>query len=192
MEWKDIAGIVGKAAPILGTVLGGPAGGLVGGMVAAALGTENTPDAVNAAIAADPASALKLAQLESDEKVKLQQMLYDHADKLIEAGNAGILADVDDRKSARQAAVSGDTTKHVFWLSVVLITVTLTAEIVAMFHGVSDNADPLIVGRVLGMLDSAALLVLNFTYGSSSGSKRATELLAKSTPAAEPNVATGP
>src|SRR4051812_5140087 len=148
MEWKDIAGIVGKAAPILGTVLGGPAGAAVGGLVAAALGVGNTPDEIQKAIATDPEAALKLATLEMEHKEKLQAMVYEHADKMIEAGTAGILADVDDRKSARDATVSGDTTKHVFWLSVVLITVTLTAEIVAMFHGVSDNADPLIVGRV--------------------------------------------
>src|SRR3954468_16575067 len=100
MQWSDIANIVGKAAPILGTVLGGPAGAAVGGLVAAALGVESTPDAIAKAVAADPEAALKLAQLESDERVKLQQMVYDHADKLIEAGNAGIAADVDDRKSA--------------------------------------------------------------------------------------------
>ena len=34
MEWKDVAGIVGKAAPLLGTLLGGPAGTAVGGLVA--------------------------------------------------------------------------------------------------------------------------------------------------------------
>lgn len=192
MDWKDIAGLVGKAAPILGTVLGGPAGAAVGGLVAAALGVGNSPDEIQKAIATDPEAALKLATLEIEHKTKLQQMLYEHADKMLEAGTAGIQADVDDRKSAREASVQGDTTKHVFWLSVILIAVTLSAEIVAMFHGVSENADPLIVGRVLGMLDSAALLVLNFTYGSSSGSKRATELLAKSSPAAEPNVVSAP
>lgn len=192
MDWKDIAGAVGKAAPILGTVLGGPAGFAIGGLVASALGVGNSPDEIQKAIATDPEAALKLATLEMENKVKLQQMVYDHADKLIEAGTLGIQADVDDRKSARTAAVQGDTTKHVFWLSVVILVVTITGELVAMFHGVSENADPLIVGRVLGLLDAACLLVLNFNYGSTSGSKRATELLAKSTPAAEPNVVTGP
>lgn len=192
MDWKDLAATVGKAAPILGTLIGGPAGTAIGGLVAAALGTANTPDAINAAIATDPDAALKLASLEMEHKTRLQEMIYAHADKLLEAGNAGIQADVEDRKSARQATVQGDTTRQVFWFSVVIVVVTLTAEIFAMFNGVSHDADPLIVGRVLGMLDSAALLVLNFTYGSSSGSKRATELLAKATPAAEPNASTGP
>ena len=119
-------------------------------------------------------------------------MLYEHANRLIEAGNVGILADVEDRKSARTSAVSGDTAKNLFWLSIVIIIVALSAEVYAMFFGVSDKADPLIVGRVLGMLDAALLLVLQFNYGSSVGAKRATELLAKSTPAAEPNVTGAP
>ena len=38
MEWKDVANVVGKAAPILGTLLGGPAGAAVGALVASALG----------------------------------------------------------------------------------------------------------------------------------------------------------
>lgn len=192
MDWKDIAGVVGKTAPILGGLFGGPAGAALGGVVASVLGVEGTPDAIHKAIATDPEAALKLATLEEEHKVEFQRMAYAHADVLIQAGNAGIAADVDDRKSAREAAVSGDTTRHVFWLSVLILIVTMTGELVAMFHGVSPNADPLIVGRVLGLLDAACLLVLNFTYGSSSGSKRATELLAKSTPAVEPNVTNAP
>ena len=34
MDWKDVAGVVGKAAPILGGILGGPAGAAVGSLVA--------------------------------------------------------------------------------------------------------------------------------------------------------------
>ena len=39
MDWKDIAGTVGKAAPLLGTLLGGRAGAAVGSIIASALGT---------------------------------------------------------------------------------------------------------------------------------------------------------
>jgi hypothetical protein len=35
MDWKDISGLVGKAAPVLGTLLGGPAGGAIGGITPA-------------------------------------------------------------------------------------------------------------------------------------------------------------
>jgi hypothetical protein len=63
MNWTDISSAVGKAAPLLGTVLGGPAGGAVGGLIAAALGTKDTPEAVSAALA-NPDAAIKLRQIE--------------------------------------------------------------------------------------------------------------------------------
>ena len=71
MKWSDVAGVVGKAAPLLGTVLGGPAGGAVGGLVAAALGVEQTPEAVQQA-AADPAAAAKLRELEERHRYDLE------------------------------------------------------------------------------------------------------------------------
>lgn len=73
MDWKDIAGAVGKAAPVLGTLLGGPAGAAVGGIVAAALGTDPTPDAVALAVQ-DPASAVKLREIETTHQQRLQEL----------------------------------------------------------------------------------------------------------------------
>lgn len=72
MDWKTLAADLTKVgAPLIGTALGGPIGGIVGNLagklVADALGVENTPDAVNAAIApaiapnADPAIAQEIA-----------------------------------------------------------------------------------------------------------------------------------
>lgn len=92
MEWKDIAGIVGKAAPILGTLVGGPAGAAIGGLIGSVLGTVNTPDAISAAIATDPQAALKLAQYEGDNAVKLQGMLLAHADNVLAAEAQATLA----------------------------------------------------------------------------------------------------
>lgn len=77
MDWKDIASAVGKTAPLLGTVLGGPAGAAVGSLVAAALGTASTPDDVRAALAADPAAAVKLRELEMAHEVRLQELALD-------------------------------------------------------------------------------------------------------------------
>jgi hypothetical protein len=90
MDWKDIAGEVGKFAPLVGTLIGGPAGAAIGGLVSAALGTSNSPDAISAAIATDPNAALKLAQFQSDNAVKLQAMVFAHADKQLDADTAQI------------------------------------------------------------------------------------------------------
>lgn len=66
MNWKDLAGVVSKVAPVLGTALGGPAGGAVGLLISTALGSEQTPAAVAAAIQAHPEAALKLAEIETN------------------------------------------------------------------------------------------------------------------------------
>lgn len=92
MDWKDIAGTVGKAAPILGTLLGGPAGGAVGGLIASVLGTGGTPDEVSTALAANPDAAVKLKQIEKDRQVELQGLAVQHASAQIAAEAASVQA----------------------------------------------------------------------------------------------------
>ena len=60
MNWSDIGNIVGKAAPIVGTLLGGPAGAAVGALVASALNVSNDPDSVNSALAASPDALVRI------------------------------------------------------------------------------------------------------------------------------------
>lgn len=78
MDWQDVAGLVAKAAPVLGTALLGPAGGAVGGvagaLLASAFGVENEPAAIAQAIQADPAAALKLRQLEVENQTALVRL----------------------------------------------------------------------------------------------------------------------
>ena len=90
LEWKDVAGAVGKAAPILGTLLGGPAGAVVGGLVASALGVGSTPDEVSQALATNPEAAVKLKQIEADRQVRLQELLVQAASAEITAASAAI------------------------------------------------------------------------------------------------------
>lgn len=85
MEWKNIAGLVGKSAPLLGGILGGPVGAGIGGLLASALGVEATPDAVQKAIASDPAAAAKLAEVESNNRVALQALAIDQSKAELQA-----------------------------------------------------------------------------------------------------------
>ena len=182
MDWKDVGKLVGTAAPILGTLLGGPAGALLGGLVSSALGTDNTPDAVHAAIASDPQAALKLATAEGDNKVKLQAMLFAHADNEIAAATAAIQADVEDRKSAREreVAVKDMTPAALGWV-VVLASVVLGGVVVTGVVS-KDPALAGIIGTVIGYVFGEAKQVLAYFFGSSSTAARTSELLASSTP----------
>lgn len=92
MEWKDVADAVGKAAPILGTLIGGPAGTVIGGLVAAGLGTANSPDAVSTALATDPDAAVKLRQIEADQEVQLRNLAMQDAANALTAETARIQA----------------------------------------------------------------------------------------------------
>lgn len=77
MNWKDLGGqLIRAGAPIIGTAIGGPIGGVIGSslgtILANALGVDDTPDAVSAAIQNTPADQLqaKLAAAESEAAAK--------------------------------------------------------------------------------------------------------------------------
>ncbi len=74
MDWSSLAGQLAQIGlPALGGLFGGPLGSTVGSVVgkgvAAALGVPATPEAVSAAVAADPnGAAVKLAEIEAETK----------------------------------------------------------------------------------------------------------------------------
>mgnify|MGYP001411261970 CR=1 FL=1 len=74
MKWKNIAAAVGKAAPLLGSILAGPGGAAAGAIVASALGVDATPDAIDKVIKADPEAALKLKKIELDHAAELRRL----------------------------------------------------------------------------------------------------------------------
>lgn len=74
LTWKDVAGAIGAAAPMLGTLALGPAGGAIGAIVASALGVGNSPDEVAVALK-DPASVAKLREIEANRQIELQKLI---------------------------------------------------------------------------------------------------------------------
>ena len=88
-----------------------------------------------------------------------------------------------DRDSARRNNTAGGIQGHMFWLSAVLLCITLGSEIAVLFYGYPDDKIPeMVVGRILGLMDAVAMLVLSYHYGTTSGSMAKTQLLAQSTP----------
>ena len=155
MDWSDLKSVIGKSAPILGTLVGGPAGAAVGGLIASALGTEATPDAVNAALMANPALYEKLQEVQENSKVQLQQLTV--------TAEANRLADVQNAR-ARQSANPKDYMPQV-----------LAAGVTAGFFGAlacvmlaplkQDVHDLLLV--MIGALQTAWISVISYYFGSS-------------------------
>ncbi len=94
MDWKDLKGIVGKVAPLLGTLLGGPAGGAVGALVSSVLGVDNEPDEVRKALEADPSLLLKLREAEIQQQTQLQQMMVESETQRMTQVNETIRAEL--------------------------------------------------------------------------------------------------
>ena len=74
MRFSDIGKTVAEFAPMLGGLLGGPAGAGVGSLIASAFGVENKPDAIQAAIKNDPNAAVKLREVELQNKADLERI----------------------------------------------------------------------------------------------------------------------
>lgn len=77
--WDEVKSIIATAAPLVGGLIGGPVGGSVGALVAHTLGVENTPEAITTELTTNPDALLKIKQMESDERVRLRELAYEHA-----------------------------------------------------------------------------------------------------------------
>jgi hypothetical protein len=167
MDWLQT---IGKIAPTVASAIGGP----LAGVAVTALGelfgiNEPTQDKIKAAIengsmTGEQISAIK--QLEMNLKAEEAERGFRYAE-----------LEFKDRDSARRSNVEGGTTKMLFWLSIVLLVITLGSELVVLFVGYPKTLPDIIVGRILGLMDSVALMVLAYWYGTTNGSARKTDML---------------
>jgi len=160
MSWQDI---VKGVAPILGTAIGGPFGGMATKFLAGKLlGDENAgEDQIKDLIAAqDPDVMLKLKTAEHDFKVRMQELGLD--EKKIAA---------QDRDSARKLGIQTTLIPQMI-LSTIFVT-AFAAILYAVFTKVValDGVQQNIVMYLLGILSAGMVQIMNFWFGSSSGSK---------------------
>lgn len=104
MNWSDIGSMVGKVAPVVGTLLGGPAGAAVGALVASALNVPSDPDSVNTALAANPDALARVQELQINARVQLEQLAVTAENNRLQAEAAQYSAEAADRDSARKLA----------------------------------------------------------------------------------------
>ena len=168
-------------APTVASALLGPLGGLAVSAIGTAIGIDApTQDKIATAFTSGqlkPEDVAKIRQLEIDFKTHESDMGFKYAE--LEYQTEALA--VKDRGSARDMAAS----THSYTPSVltwIVVGLTLAAEGMLLFNQVPPGADPIIIGRVLGTMDSALIMVLSFWFGSNSNSQRKTELLAQAQP----------
>ena len=172
MDWKDIKGLIGKGAPLIGTLLGGPAGGAVASLVANALGVEDTPDAIGAALKGDPSALLKLKELEFAHKTRFQELMLEETK-----------AHLADRQSARQREVevrkAGGSNTLMYTLGCLIVFGYFATVIVLMFMNTGiPNSNRDAVMLLFGTLATSFGAVVQYFFGSSKGSSDKTAMLA--------------
>jgi len=87
--WSDLGNTVAKAAPLLGGAIAGPGGAAIGKLVASAFGVDaDDPAAIKRAIENDPQAALKLREIETRHKERLEELALERHKADLEAETA--------------------------------------------------------------------------------------------------------
>ena len=164
-----------QLAPTVASAFLGPLGGIAVSAIGNILGVSDaTQDKI--------AQAIQTGQLTPEQLGKLKELELEYQNNEKERGFKYAELAFKDRDSARTANVAGGTQKHIFWLSLLLLTVTLGTECAVLFLGYPTNTSELVVGRVLGLMDAVAMMVLAYWYGTTNGSAKKNELLANAVP----------
>ena len=168
MKWKSI---VKTIAPVLGTALGGPFGGMAAKAIGAAiLGPESKdlplPDLeaqIEKAIADDKNALLALKKADQEFEKEMKTLGVDI--KKIDA---------EDRASARQMATQTTLRPQIILASIYVLAFAGILFIVFAGHVQLEGSQADMANVLLGMLSFGLAQIMNFFFGSSSGSKEKT------------------
>jgi hypothetical protein len=172
MDWKSLAGEVAKIGlPLLGAVLPIPGGAAIGTALASHIGAKSSaPEDILAALTSSAEAVQKAREFEATHQERMLELTQKQELALVQA-------DVDDRKSARQREVdTKDETPKI------LAAVVVVAWVFIQWHLINNSVPHdmrEIIMRVLGTLDAALVMVLNYYFGSSASSKQKDATLAE-------------
>jgi len=172
MEWKDVAKVIGSAAPIVGGLIGGPAGAGVGTLISQALGVGNSPDAVVNALKTDPDALVKLKQFEMTHKEKLQELQLESVKAYL-----GDVQNARGRQNAHEKA-TGETDYNLYILAWTIVAGFFGLIAVMMYVTIPQESNNIIY-MLFGTLSAGFGSVMQYFFGSSKGSKEKTILMDK-------------
>lgn len=175
MDWKNLAATVSKVAPMLGTLVGGPIGGAAGTaikLIAGTLGVEETPDAIEAEIRANPDALLKLKEIEANSKVELERLVLEQ--------EKARLADVSDARGRQveHEKATGKADTNLYVLAWIVVAGFFGLMGLLCFKALPDDSSG-VVFMLFGALATGFGQVLQYFFGSSKSSAEKTTLMAK-------------
>lgn len=176
MNWSDIGSLVGKAAPLVGTLLGGPAGAAVGAMVANVLGVPNDPESVNSALVGNPEAYARIAELQINAKVELQRLAVTAEMNRLQAEGAQYAAEAADRDSARKLAAQQprDFIRPAITIMLVLGAIGIMVAVLGGWTAetLKDNNSNMMVGIIVGYWFNEMKQTLGFYFGMTKESQK--------------------
>jgi hypothetical protein len=174
MDWKSISGTVGSIAGAVAPLLGGPIGLAVsiGSQIAGAFGTDNTPQAVQAALRNDPTAALKLQEWAQQEREQIRQGNIE----LQRISLDEYKADLADRQNARS-----EHKDHWMPSALTIVLVFMLALLIAVlffFPIPSENRDLIVYlsGNLLPLVTGAVTYWVSSTKDATNREKLMTQV----------------
>lgn len=183
MDWSVIGGLVGQAAPTIGSLLGGlipfPGGAILGTVagkiVAEALGVPPTPEAVHTAITTGDPATVNAALSSADAKMQAEVDRFKAA-----------LEDVQDARHIGLEYAKADS--KIQWAPSVVSIIAVAGFCLFSYMAITrpPGADRDVLMYLLGIWSGAFLTVLNFWLGTSASSQgKSDQIAALSAPAVQ-------
>lgn len=166
-----------KIAPWLGAAAGGPPAllAMAAKEISEALGYDVPADGEKIATAVTGATQeqlVKLKELDQGFQLKMQELGFSHIQMLEQLA-------VENQKSARTSMVDGGLSKHLFWMSIVILVMTVGTNVFMLLNGTPEGISEVALGRAIGFLENISMIVLGFWYGTSHGSMMKNGLINK-------------
>lgn len=168
MDWKSI---INTIAPTVASALGGPLAGAAVSAIGSVLGmSDATQDKIK--------TAIESGQLTGEQVSQLRQLEMKYKAEESERGFRYSELEFKDRDSARNMAIqTGSKTPSV--LTWMIVAIVLCLEGYILFEGIPKELSEIVLGRILGTLDTSLALVLAYWFGSSRGSDVKTQIMAQ-------------
>lgn len=158
-DWKDI---IKTVAPLVGNALGGPMGGMATKFIAGQLlGDENAPQEQleQFIVNAGPDQMLKIKELDNAYKLELERI------------------GLQDRSSARNLAQVTSIKPQVILSALYVSGYFVVLGLILTGSLLIPDQMMTIVNVLIGVLTASVTQIMNFWFGSSSGSKEKTGLI---------------